>query len=300
MEEKPNFGKGVLLAALVGGCAGLLGQILVSLYSFTPLYGQGLTTIFVLATFVLIGAVLFLTGIYPKLEKIGGMGAVLPLCGLASAIAGATFGVGKATKSYGKGALTPIIELLVKIVLVGTELCCIIAVVSNFIGFDASVTAPYAPGGIVVTNVGMPNGTEAGPPMGIPVSIAPLTFVWAFVVGAVVAIIFHIIFVLTKINMSIYLVILLTLGGLLTPFGIMKDVVLFGGGGFQVMIIDAGEAIFCTFYALLQGNFLPFIEVLILFAYIFIVGIIAGWIKLAMSKGDGGPEGAPEAAPAEH
>lgn len=299
MEEKPNFGKAIGMAALVGGCLGLLGHILVVLFSFTPLYLQGQSIFLVLGTLGIIGAILFVTGTYPKLEAIGGMGAVLPFCGLSAAVAGATFGVGKATGSGKKGAMVAIIELLVKVVLVGTALCCVIAVVVFFSGFGAIFTAPYAPGGIVVTQVGPPNGSADGPPMGIPVSVDFLAFVWSFITVAVLSAITQAILMLTKVPMSVYLVILFVLSGICTPFGLIKGLVSVTGGGFMVLIAGAGEAIVSTFYAFLQGNFLPFLLVLCLFVFLFAIGIGAGLIKLSMTKGQGGPAQGPEGGPAE-
>ncbi|MCL1799711.1 MAG: hypothetical protein FWG23_08265 [Eggerthellaceae bacterium] len=285
MEEKPNYGKAIGGAALVGGVFGVVGMGLVAAYSFTPLYGQGVSIFFVLGTLGLIGAILFLCGVYPKLEAIGGMGAVLPICGFVSAVAGATFGASKATGSAGKGALVAVVELLCKVVLVAIALCCVVATIMHFTNLGTVFTAPYAPGGISVDQVGAPWGSADGPPMGVPVSLDPLSFVWAFVVAALVTATAQAVLMLTKLPVPIYLVILLTLGAILTPFGIMKALAVLGGGGFQVLIVDAGEAITSTFYALLQGNFMPFVYVLLLFGFLFVVGILTGWIKLAMAKG---------------
>ena len=290
MQEKPNYGKAIGGAALVGGLLGVLGMALVMIFGMTPLYSQGLSIFFVLGALGLIGAILYLCNIYPKLEAFGGMGAVLPICGLVAAVAGATFGVGKATGSYAKGAKVAIVDLLVKIVLVATAICCVVGAFIYFTDIGSVFTAPYAPAGLVVEQVGPPNGTADGPPMGIPVGIDPLAFLWAFIVVAVIAAVAQAILMLTKIPMPAYLITLLAVGGVLTPLGLMKATVLFGGGGFQVLIIDAGEAIVSTFYAFLSGNYMPFLLVLCLFVYLFAVGILAGFIKMAMTKGKDAPD----------
>ncbi|MCL2889505.1 MAG: SpoVA/SpoVAEb family sporulation membrane protein, partial [Eggerthellaceae bacterium] len=223
---------------------------------------------FVLGTLGVIGVILFLCDIYPKLEKVGGMGAVLPFCGLSAAVAGATFGAGKAAGSMKKGAVVALVELLCKVVLFGTLLCCLVSVVVYFTGFGAGYTAPYAPGGIEP-------------------SINILTFLWSFITVGVIAVITQVILMLTKIPMGIYLVCLLFLGAFLTPFGVMQAAVDFAGGGFIVLIMDAGEAIMNTFFALLSGNPMPFIYVLCLFVFLFVIGIGGGWIKMAMDKAKG-------------
>jgi stage V sporulation protein AC len=286
MVEKPSYGKAIGGAFLVGGMLGVVGEALVVLYSHTPLYAAGFSTIVALATLGLIGAVLFIVGIYPKLETFGGMGAVLPFSGLAAAVAGATFGVGKASGSMGKGALTSFVELLCKVVLIGTAICCLIGTAVFFTGLGAVHTAPYAPGGVLVEMVGPPNGSEAGPPNGVPVGVEPLAFVWAFVISSILCALAQLVLMLTRLPMPVFLVSLFTIGALLTPTGFMKFLASLGGGGFQVMIIDAGEAIVSTFGALLQGNFVPFLSVLCLFVFLYTIGILAGFIKIAMSKGD--------------
>jgi hypothetical protein len=41
----------------------------------------------------ILGAALFSFGLYQKIEKIGGFGAIMPFCGLAAAVAGAICGI---------------------------------------------------------------------------------------------------------------------------------------------------------------------------------------------------------------
>ncbi|MCL2883482.1 MAG: SpoVA/SpoVAEb family sporulation membrane protein [Coriobacteriia bacterium] len=292
MQEKPNYLKALGGAALIGGVFGILGEALLMVYAATPLYGQGLSTLFVLGTLGVIGSCLFIAGIYPKFEKFGGMGAVLPFAGLCAAFAGMTFGVGKATGSAAKGALKVFIELFLKVVILGMIICCIVGLIVYFTGFGTVFTAPYAPAGVVVNQVGPPNGTAAGPPMGVPTGIDGLAFLWAFITAAVISMIAQIILMLTKLKLPTYLVIIFVVGAILTPFGVMKAIVVFGGAGLQVLTIGAGEAVVSTFNALLGGNPLPFIEVLCLFVFLYIVGVGGGLIKYAATKGKGEVAGA--------
>ena len=288
MNEKPSIGKAVGMAALVGGIIGVIGHTLVVLFAFTPLYTQGLSIFLVLGTLGIIGAILFITGTYPKLEAIGGMGAMLPFCGLSAAVAGATMGAGKATGSLFKGAMTAIIELLVKIVLLGTAICCVISVVMLLTGFGVQYTVPYAPGGVVVDLV------EGGPPMGIPVDFDPLYFLWSFLCVGALAGICQFILMITKVSVPVFFVAAFVLSGLLTPFGVIQALVKLTGGGFMVLLLGAGEAIVNTFFALLSGMPMPFLLVLCLFAFLFIIGITAGAIRMSMTKNEPAPPGGPE------
>ncbi|MDR3052735.1 MAG: SpoVA/SpoVAEb family sporulation membrane protein [Coriobacteriales bacterium] len=286
-----NLAKNIGGAFLVGGVLSVVGQLLIVLFSFTPLYAQGLSTLFVLYGMGILGGALFLFDIYPKIERFGGMGAVMPFSGLMAAIASCVFGVGSATKSPGKGISAAFVDLIVKVVILGTVICAALGSVYYFAGILGPLTAPYAPAGIVVTNVGAPNGTEAGPPMGIPVGVDFVAFLWAFVVGGLICALAHAVLEITKLPVPVFLVIIFSLGALLVPTGAMKFLVSFGGAGCQVMVFDAGEAIVSTFTLLFQGNFLPFAEVLALFVALYATGALFGVIKLAMVKtrGDAAP-----------
>ncbi|MDR2492430.1 MAG: SpoVA/SpoVAEb family sporulation membrane protein, partial [Coriobacteriales bacterium] len=239
METKRSYGKSLGGAALVGGLVGVVGEALVMLYSHTPLYEAGFATIAVGTTLGLIGAVLFACGVYTKIESLGAIGAILPFCGLAAAVAGATAAASKESGSKLKGAVASLVGLLVKVVAVGIALCCVIGAVMFFTGLGAAYTAPYAPGGVLVESVGPPYGTAAGPPNGVPVGVDLLALGWALLIGAGLCFLAQALLMVTKLPLPVFLVGLLTLGGLLTPTGVMKHLVSLGGGGLQVMIIDA-------------------------------------------------------------
>ncbi|MDR2715661.1 MAG: SpoVA/SpoVAEb family sporulation membrane protein, partial [Coriobacteriaceae bacterium] len=272
--------KAIGMAALVGGCFGLVGHALMLAFAMTPAYTEGATMPLVLISLGLIGAVLFLCGIYPKLEEIGGMGAILPFSGLSSAIAGMTFGSGKAQGSAGKGIAAPLVHIFLKAIVPALVVCCAIAAVMKFAGFGGVNAAPYPPAGVAVTMLGPPNGPE-GPPAGIPVGIEPISFLWSFISVAVISAVVQAVFMLRTFKMGTFFLGLIVLGGILTPFGIMKMAVQFGGGGVEMLIIDAGEAMVATFYALLSGHPVPFLSLLGVIVFIFILGIGAGLIKLA-------------------
>jgi stage V sporulation protein AE len=289
-KEQPGFGKAIGGAFIVGAVLVTIGQVFMVLLSHTPLYAAGFSTLALLVCMGILGSVLFLADIYPRLEGFGGMGAVLPFSGLASAVAGMTFNIGKEAGGPGKGAVVAIIEMGCKVVLLGTAICMVLGAVYYFSGFGTVFMAPYSPGGVLVEQVGPPNGTEAGPPNGVPVGVDPLAFLWAFLIGGTLCAIAQLILMLTKLPMGVFLVILFGVGAALTPFGVMKWLVMLGGAGCQVLILDAGEAVASTFAALLSGNPLPFISILCLFVILFAMGIATGFIKTAMTKSkDVGP-----------
>ncbi len=286
-----SLGKAVLMSFIVGGALGVLGALLVIAYSFTPLYLAGFSMVCVLATLGLIGAILFVTGLYPKLEKIGGMGAMLPFTGLPCAIAGAVVGVGMQTGSKGKAAMVAVIEFGLKILLVGTLICCTVSAIFFFAGFDGAVFyTTYAPGGVVVAQVGAPWGDAGGPPMGIPVGIDAMAILWAFLIAGAICAFMQLIWQVTKIPVPVLFIILISIGSVLAPLGVYKPIAQLAGGGFQVLICGAGEAIAGTFFALLSGNPgpVPFISIILLFVFLLVLGIVCGLIQLSRmpSRGD--------------
>ena len=77
--------KGYLGAFVVGGCIGVTGQIIMEIYLYlglSPLTSMQLMVF----TIAVIGSVLTIFGVYQKLTDIGGMGAMMPMSGLAGGI----------------------------------------------------------------------------------------------------------------------------------------------------------------------------------------------------------------------
>jgi hypothetical protein len=281
-----EYGKAMGGAFLVGGLLCLLCEIILVIFSNTPLYAAGFSALVSLLVMGVIGSILFIAGIYPKLEKFGGMGAVLPFSGLAAAVAGITVGVGKATGSVGKGAITAFIEIMTKVIWLGIAISMVIGAIYHFTGLEGTFTTPYAPAGVAVEMVGPPNGTAEGPPNGVPAGVDFMGFVWAFVIGGVLCALFQAVQMLTKIPPPIYLMVLLVLGALLTATGAMKFLVGLSGAGTLLLIFDAGEGTVATFSALLAGvpGPVPFISFILLFVILWVLGVIAGAIRLSMDK----------------
>ena len=100
--------KGYLGAFVVGGIMGVIGHLLMNLLFAIgltmPVFpgGPPLAIPLTVVVFGVIGAILTRGGVYPKLMPLGGVGAMLPISGLAFAITAGTMGNRAAGKSAGK------------------------------------------------------------------------------------------------------------------------------------------------------------------------------------------------------
>lgn len=222
---------------LIGGALCLVGEIILVAVCFTPLYEMGFQAVTSLLLLGIFGGILFVFGVYQKLEQKGGMGAVMPLSGLMAAIAGMFCEVSQQLDSKGKAAFLVLRDLMAKVILLSITLSAVISAVYYFSGLLGAFCAPYAPGGVEVALVGPPNGTEAGPPAGIPVGIHWMGFLWAFVVGGALGALFQLAISLTKLPVPTFLVIMFVLGAILVPTGIMKALVQLSGAGTLVYIL---------------------------------------------------------------
>lgn len=281
MAEK---GKQIAWAFLVAGVLCLVGEAILVAVCFTPLYEMGFHSVVALLVFGIFGGILFLVGIYPKLEEKAGIGAIMPLSGLMASVAGMFCGMAEETGSKSKAARGVLIELMGKVILLSIVIASIVSAVYYFSGLLGPLGAPYAPGGIEADLIGPPNGTADGPPTGVPVSVDPLGFVWAFVIGGAIGAFFQLLFMLSKLPVPRFLVLSFSLGALLVPTGIMKALVQLSGAGTMVHIFDCGEAVVSTFSALLGGNIIPFLSIIALFAIVYLVGICFGLAKLSLTS----------------
>lgn len=126
-----NMLKQILSAFIVGGLFSVLGQGLMSLFALTLGGDSPFIVPLTLISLGLMGGVLFIGGIYQKIEKIGAFGAILPFSGLAAAVAGAFSGT-KAQNGSSSAAVKAAISLVVLVLGTGTILSVIVGVVSFF------------------------------------------------------------------------------------------------------------------------------------------------------------------------
>lgn len=123
--------KSVFSAFIVGGLFAVLGQgitvMLISLMGADSML-IGPLTLLVLG---LIGGILYIADIYPKIEKIGAFGAILPFSGLTVAIA-TVFAGTKAQSGSAAAAAKAAVSLVLYIVGTGFILCAIVGAVAFF------------------------------------------------------------------------------------------------------------------------------------------------------------------------
>ena len=91
-------------AFVVGGVIGALVQGVFIIFSMF-ITNFLIILCFSLFALVAVGGILTATGIYTKIDAIGGMGANVPLSGLASAITGGIIGARAAGKSAGQAVI---------------------------------------------------------------------------------------------------------------------------------------------------------------------------------------------------
>jgi peptidoglycan/LPS O-acetylase OafA/YrhL len=122
----------ILSAFIVGGLFSVLGQGLMVFFASTlggdsPLIGP-----LTLVALGFIGGVLFIGGIYQKIEQIGAFGAILPFSGLAAAVAGIFTGTKAETGSWGLATKAAVVSLVLYVVGIGTILSVIVGAVAFF------------------------------------------------------------------------------------------------------------------------------------------------------------------------
>ena len=89
-------------AFLVGGGIGVTGQAIMELYLYLEVPYARLIMVFTLAS---CGAVLHNMGIYEKLVALAGVGADVPMCGLAAGVSGLIHGARSNGSGPGKALL---------------------------------------------------------------------------------------------------------------------------------------------------------------------------------------------------
>lgn len=124
--------KRVLTAFVVGGLFAMLGQVFMLVFAAmlggdSPLVGP-----LALIALGLLGGILFIFGIYQKIEKFASYGAILPFSGLAAAVAGVYEGAKEQTGSTGAALKTAVVSLVLYVVGIGTILSVIVGVVAFY------------------------------------------------------------------------------------------------------------------------------------------------------------------------
>lgn len=86
---EPKLKNGTI-AFIVGGLMGMLGELLLQIYSYTLNISTSEATIFMIMTLILIASLLTALGIFDKLVNIAKAGLIVPITGFAHATVSAT------------------------------------------------------------------------------------------------------------------------------------------------------------------------------------------------------------------
>ena len=227
-------------AFIIGGLFGVVGQLFI--FGWTALLGQGnqLVNPLTMVTMGVLGLILFLTGIAPKLEERTTMGVTIPISGMVIAIGGVTFGVKMESGSAGTGAL--------------------ISVILSAVLWFATHGALEIPS----------DGSSMGPLLDVVLS---------FVVGGAIAAITEAVMLATKAPIPVLLIVFIVVGAIMAAFN-LDALPFMNNGGFIVSLFAAGQAAYETFQVLLMGiTPIPFITVLCVYLSVTVLGILAGLLR---------------------
>lgn len=125
--------KALLGPFVVGGVLAMIGQAFMSL----AIAVLGPDSFFLAAATLigvgLVGAILFVFGIYQKIERVGGFGAALPFSGLAAAVAGCVVRTKESGAAMGVSMLAGV-KLAACVLGTGSLIVVIIGIVAFLIG----------------------------------------------------------------------------------------------------------------------------------------------------------------------
>jgi hypothetical protein len=315
-------GKTIVGAFIVGGCFGLLCQLINMAYGAVlsptdPLFGvpvlgtaQNYSSGFSLATCGLIMAILFITGILPKIDKVGGFGATIPLFGLVGGVAGSMVGYRMETGAgFGKAffkATWPFKRFL--LIAFGVTLALSFAVVLGVKPNLSYVGAvPYIDPALI------PEHPEFGAALGNTAAslYAPISLLYSFIFTGCLAVIGQIVlFIVKPKSMGAVLNVLMggyILGCLVAMTGLFPFLSVYGTGGITAPVTGAGEFVFSSVMfanVAAAGGMATVVVRLVTFCLVitiqFIWGLLAhaiAWPKIsagaaAAAAADGGMEAA--------
>ncbi|MEG0503777.1 MAG: SpoVA/SpoVAEb family sporulation membrane protein [Raoultibacter sp.] len=111
-----------------------------------------------------------------------------------------------------------------------------------------------------------------------------MEFLGAFIVGGLLCVLCQIPLEF-KVPVPVILICGLVLGALMTPLGWAPKLVELGGAGMIATVIDAGEGVFMSFTALLDGNPVSFLIFLCVPVAVSLCGVAGGLVRASMKKG---------------
>lgn len=247
-------------AFLVGGCIAVVAQCIMKVLSGV-LPVANLVTPASLVVLGLIGVVLVLTGVYEKLNEIGGFGAGIMFCGLVDAMAGAFMGgameAGGNASAGTKAAVKTALGLLGSIVVVGNVLGLVLAKTPG-------VLASMQP---VAADPGM------------------LVFLYAFLMGGLISIEGQALLEFTPLPLPAVILINAALGMALAIFGVSTKLEVLTGAGLCATVVDAGAGAVVGGATFANAG-TPIVSVILILVMVIVVvmGIICGNVLLKRAK----------------
>ena len=254
--------KNLLHAFLFGGLFSVAGQLFIFAWSAVLGQGDALVNPLTMVTMGVLGLILFVTGISPKLEKYTTMGVTIPISGMVIAIGGVTLGTKLETGSAGAAAKAGA-GLPLRVLGTGALVSVILSAVLWF-----------------ATHGSLEMTFEAA-------AFGPLADVLlAFVVGGVIALVAEAILLATKAPVPVLLIAFIIVGALMAAFN-LDGAPIMNNGGFIVSLFAAGQAAYETFAVLLMGiTPIPFVTVLCVYLSVTVLGIVAGLVRSAIIASD--------------
>lgn len=242
-------------AFLIGGLFGVVGQLFI--FGWTAALGAGnaLVNPLTMVTMGVLGLVLFVAGIAPKLEELTTMGVTIPISGMVIAIGGVTFGTKMKTENAAAGAKAGA-GLPLRVLGTGAAISVVLSAVL-FFATHGSLELPS-------------DGSSLGPLGDVALS---------FVLGGAIALVCEAILAATKVPVPVLLIIFIVVGALMAAFN-LDGLPFMNNGGFIVSLFAAGQAAYETFQVLLMGiTPVPFMTVLCVYLSVTVLGLVAGLAK---------------------
>ena len=256
-RHEREFMKKLGFAFLLGGLFSVIGQLFIFAWGAVLGAENALVNPLTMVTMGVLGLVLFVTGIAPKLEELTTMGVTIPISGMVIAIGGVTFGAryetGGAAAAAKAGAGLP----------------------KRVLGTGAAISVTLSALLFFTTHGSLEMHFEQAQQSALE------ALVLAFVIGGLFALIAEALLLATKAPVPVLLIAFIVVGALMAAFN-LDGAPIMNNGGFIVSLFAAGQAAYETFEVLLLGiTPVPFITVLCVYLAVTVLGVAAGLLKRA-------------------
>lgn len=247
-------------AFVVGGLIAVFAQIIMLIMS-NVLPVADLVPPVSLVILGIVGVVLVLTGVYPKLNEIGGFGAGIMFCGLVDAVAGVY--MGGAMENGGKPAEGVKAAIKFAVAILGT-LVVVGAILGLLFARSAGVLACMTP-------------TAADP--------GPIIFLYAFLMGGLISIIGEALLTFTPLPLPAVILGNAVAGMVMALVGIASNLEVITGAGLCATVVDAGAgAVLGGATIVLAGTPMRLLILVLVMVLVVCMGIFCGSTLLKRAK----------------